>query len=276
MCVSSIIEHQSKLENLTCVVFLIASVSSFHLSPLQFVTRIGVSEFLGYLATYDASFTNYGDDGYGYDQLPECYQSDNGYLGLDCSDSKFTLSYFDDQYCMARSGKVADNLNSVNKIISSYQSCTSISLNNGNGGGGNNQNLISSLIYYSTPCTSFDYSLCQDYYNFEERSNGVSRASGLSASSFSKVAKGSHQSWVTKLKYVIGGIFLLASFIMFTGILFTNRRRRRAMMMRKYRQAKRAKKEKERDGSSRRSSRSKSKRRSKSRTKSKEGEGIFT
>jgi hypothetical protein len=177
---------------------------------------------------------------------------------------------------MARSGKVADNLNSVNKIISSYQSCTSISLNNGNGGGGNNQNLISSLIYYSTPCTSFDYSLCQDYYNFEERSNGVSRASGLSASSFSKVAKGSHQSWVTKLKYVIGGIFLLASFIMFTGILFTNRRRRRAMMMRKYRQAKRAKKEKERDGSSRRSSRSKSKRRSKSRTKSKEGEGIFT
>mmetsp|Transcript_53108 Transcript_53108/g.128938 ORF Transcript_53108/g.128938 Transcript_53108/m.128938 type:complete len:419 (-) Transcript_53108:420-1676(-) len=245
----------------------------------SFVTTIGVSEFLGYLATYDANFPNNGnDDGYGYDGLPECYQSDSGYLGVDCSDSKFVLGYFDDQYCMARTGTVADNLNSVNSIVSNYQSCTAVTVNNNDGGdgnGGNQASLISSLLYYSTPCTSFDYNLCQDYYNFDERSNGVSRASGLSASSFSN-SVGSHQSWVTKLKYAIGGMFLLASFIMFTGILFTNRRRRRAMMMRKYRQAKRAKKEKERDGTSRKSSRSKSRRRSKSRSKKEEGDGIFT
>ena len=244
---------------------------------LQFVTTIGVSEFLGYVATYDSNFNYYGDDGYGYDNLPECYQGDNGYLGLDCSDGQFTLSYYDDQYCMARSGNVADYLSSVNKIMSNYQSCTSVSLNNDDANG-NSGSLISSLIYYSTPCTSFDYSICKDYYNFEERSSGVSRANGLTASSFSKVASGSHQSWVTKLKYVIGGLFLLASFIMFTGILFTNRRRRRAMMMRKYRQAKRAKKAKAkaRDSASRKSGRSSSKRRSKSRSKTKESDGVFT
>lgn len=189
----------------------------------------------------------------------------------------FTLAYYDDQYCMARTGNTADSLNGVNNLMSSYESCTSVYLNNddANGGGNNQGSLISSLIYYSSPCTSYDYSLCKDYYNFEERSNGVSRVNGLSTSSFSNAAAGGHQSWVTKLKYVIGGLFLLASFIMFTGILFTNRRRRRAMMMRKYRQAKKAKKDKGRDSGSRKS-RSDSKRRSKSKSRSKESDGVFT
>jgi len=87
---------------------------------------------------------------------------------------------------------------------------------------------------------------------------------------------GGYHSWVTKLKYVIGGGFLLASFIMFTGILFTNRRRRRAMMMRKYRQAKKAKRDKGRDSATRKSTRSSSKKRSKSKSREKANDGVLT
>jgi hypothetical protein len=89
------------------------------------------------------------------------------------------------------------------------------------------------------PCTSYDYQLCEDDTNFQSRSNNVSSSSGIIKSLSTGIAASSHHSWVTNLKYVIGGLFQVASFIMFTGILFTNRRRHRAIMMRKYRQAKR-------------------------------------
>ena len=29
---------------------------------------------------------NYDDDNYGFDNLPECYGGDNGYVGMGCSD----------------------------------------------------------------------------------------------------------------------------------------------------------------------------------------------
>ena len=220
------------------------------------------------LKSYDPNYVSY-DDGYTYDQLPTCTQSQNGYLGMDCSSGKFTINYFSDQYCMARTGKTYNKLTSINNIISTYETCTATSSDSGS-------SIISNLIYYSSPCTSSDYDVCSDDYNFNTRSNGVSSASSIPKGSWtSGLASRGHQTWVTKLKYVIGGLFLLASFIMFTGILFTNRRRRRAMMMRKYRQAKKAKKDKGRDGGSRKS-RSASKRRSKSKSRDKASEGVFT
>lgn len=233
----------------------------------QFVSTVGVSEFIYMLKSYDANFVSY-DDGYAYDQLPTCSQGSNGYLGMDCTDGQFTINYFNDQYCMARTGQTYNKLSNINNMMSTYESCTTSSSDGGS-------SLISNLVYYSSPCTSSDYDVCSDDYNFNTRSSGVSSASGIPKSWTSGLASGGHQTWVTKLKYVIGGLFLLASFIMFTGILFTNRRRRRAMMMRKYRQAKKAKKDKGRDGASRKS-RSASKRRSKSKSRDRASEGVFT
>lgn len=232
----------------------------------SFMTTTGVSEFLGNLEAYDQNF-NYDDDNFNYDEIPECYGGDNGYVGLDCSDGAFSLNYYNDQYCMSRTGETYDELKGINNIMNNYKSCSSAGGGNNNGDG---NSLIASLVYYSTPCQSYDYQLCTDDASFIARSNGVSSASGI-PKSWSSVNGGGHHSWVTKLKYVIGGGFLLASFIMFTGILFTNRRRRRAMMMRKYRQAKKAKRDK-----GNRKSRSGSKRRSKSKGRDKSGDGVFT
>lgn len=202
-----------------------------------------------------------------------CYQGNNGYIGLDCSGTGFALNYFNDQYCVSRTGNTYNKLSAVNKMMGNYESCNKA----WSYGDDTDYSLVHQLIYYSEPCTSYDYSVCRDSPYFEARSASSGhpgRRSSRSKSWSSRAYMGGHKTWVTKLKYVVGGLFLLASFIMFTGILFTNRRRRRAMMMRKYRQAKKAKREKGKDGASKKS-RSASKRRSKSRGREK-SEGVFT
>jgi hypothetical protein len=227
-----------------------------------------LSEFIYYLQTYDGSYSYQDDDGYyGINALPNCEGGDNGYLGLDCaSDGSFAINYFNDQYCLARTGNTYNSLKKINKSLKSYQSCYTGS------------DLVQNLVTYSEPCTSLDTNLCDDGSLFQQRSStsGAARTSAKKRWSSSKYM-GAHKSWVTKLKYVVGGLFLLASFIMFTGILFTNRRRRRAMMMRKYRQSKKDKSRRSRgDGASRKSSKSRSTKRSRSRGKEKVADGVMT
>ena len=217
------------------------------------------------MQTYDSNFNYNGDDTYGFDALPHCSQGNKGYIGLDCnSNDGFSISYFNDQYCVSRTGNVYNKLSSINKVINNYESC----MHAWSFGDDSDSSLVHKLVYYSEPCTSLDYNLCQDNAVFQTRSASVGKTT-RSRQGWASRSMGGHKSWVTKLKYVVGGLFLLASFIMFTGILFTNRRRRRAMMMRKYRQAKKAKREKQKDGSSKRSG-------SKPRSKSRNREGVFT
>jgi hypothetical protein len=238
------------------------------LSSVQYVTKNGVAEFIYYLQTYDANFNyNDDDDGYASDNLPNCEANDYGYMGLDCSsDGSFAINYYNDEYCVSRTGNQYNQLKNVNKEIGNYESCVGAY----SYGDDTDYSLVHNLLYYSEPCTSMDYSACEDSAAFDSRSSS-SGSGPRQNSSWSSAYMGGHKSWVTKLKYVVGGLFLLASFIMFTGILFTNRRRRRAMMMRKYRQAKKQKREKGGRDSSSRKSRSGSKRRSKSKSKDKDG-----
>jgi len=237
----------------------------------SYVTKFGVAEFVYYLQQFDA---NYANDDDGFDDLPNCEGGDNGYLGLGCDeDGGFAIHYFNDQYCVSRTGNTYDSLDGLNNVISNYKSCHQVSADGDGDGDDNDDGVMQKLVYYSEPCMSNDYPYCSDSYEYSQRASRSGFASVKTNKWSSRAAFGAHKSWVTKLKYVIGGLFLLSSFIMFTGILFTNRRRRRAMMMRKYRQAKREKRAKK-SGKSRSSSRRRSK--SKSKTKDRDDGGVLT
>jgi len=242
-----------------------------------------LSEFIYYLSQYDSNNpfgdnyvadddaaagdddAAYGDDGqYGgqdsYQDLPQCEQGENGYVGLGCADDgTFSLQYFQDEYCLQPAGQTYDRLKSLNRALKNYKSCSGIWYNDGSGNGG-------SLPYYlvsaADSCSSLDSGFCVDNSAMKDRRSNTN--SFLPRNHLS-----SGRTWVTKLKYATGGLLLLASFVMFTGILFTNRRRRRALMQRKYRQSRgdrsrrsksgRSKSKSRRDGeSSRKSSRSRS------------------
>lgn len=249
------------------------------LSYPQFVTKAGVSEFIYYMQSYDPNGGWSNDDGDGFGgEYPMCQSSNNNALGLTCaSDGSFALEYFSDSYCLTRTGQTYNQLYSLNQNLQTYSSCYNIySGNNGN-------SLVQYLISISDPCSALDSGLCTDNEAMQNRlsASATSKSTHFHSSAMSATGK----TWLTKLKYVVGGLLLLASFVMFTGILFTNRRRRRALMQRKYRQAKRSGEDR-----SRRSSRSKSKSRdgsrktrrsSKSReptrkSSERESEGVFT
>lgn len=228
-----------------------------------------MNDFLDYIGNYyQLSEDDYG----GY--YPVCGGNNNGRQlfgddgrklggaqGISCSnDGQFQIEEFYDNYCLARTGSVVNELQTFNKDISKM-SCVNVY-------GGNNRerreqegNIVQYLISISETCTSADSGFCQDSEAAEERHSHSGSSGGASVFKKHPMSAGG-KTWFTKLKYVTGGLLLLASFVMFTGILFTNRRRRRALMQRKYRQAKRnGRSGRSVDGRSRRSSRSASKHR---------------
>lgn len=174
---------------------------------------------------------------------------ENG-IGMTCaSDGSFALDYFSDSYCMQPKGSTYDQLQTLNSNMKTYTNCQNVYQY----GDQNGNVLVPYLMSISYPCDSMVSGLCPDNEAAELRHSLAGNSGGTGIHFPSKRSPG-RQTWLTKLKYVAGGLLLLASFVMFTGILFTNRRRRRALMQRKYRQARRSG-----DDRSRRSSRSKSK-----------------
>ena len=174
---------------------------------------------------------------------------ENG-VGMTCaSDGSFALEYFSDSYCMEPSGSTYDQLQTLNSNMNTYTNCQNVYQYGDQYG----NVLVPYLMSVSYPCTSLVSGLCADSAAAETR-HEIASSNGGGMISISRKSSSGRQTWLTKLKYVAGGLLLLASFVMFTGILFTNRRRRRALMQRKYRQARRSG-----DDRSRRSSRSKSK-----------------
>mmetsp|Transcript_12406 Transcript_12406/g.16295 ORF Transcript_12406/g.16295 Transcript_12406/m.16295 type:complete len:386 (+) Transcript_12406:282-1439(+) len=240
----------------------------------SFVTKSSVNDFIDYISNY----YTFAEDEYG-GYYPSCGGGQNNNnqgdeddkrnleaaKGISCgSDASFQIEQFDDNYCLASTGNVINSLDYLNKDFSNMN-CLNVYGDNGNRRKMENGNIVQYLISISETCSSWDSGLCTDSESSEERHGH----SGSASSSFLKHSGGTGQTWFTKLKYVSGGLLLLASFVMFTGILFTNRRRRRALMQRKYRQAKRGgRSSRSVDGRSRRSSRSASKARDSSSRKS--------
>lgn len=194
---------------------------------------------------------------------------ENG-IGLGCADDgTFSLQYFDDQYCLKPSGKTYDKLNSLNRALKTYKNCAGIYYSgNGNNDG---KTLPYYLISASESCSSLDSGFCVD--------NSAMKGRRSHSSSYTAMSRnfGGGKSWVTKLKYATGGLLLVASFVMFTGILFTNRRRRRALLQRKYRQSRSDRKIKSKS-SSRSKSKSRDRKSSRSRSRAKtsgDGDGVL-
>lgn len=260
----------------------------------SFVTTVGLSEFIGWLQDWDtySPFSNDdgNDDGYGgwdIDELPLCEQGNNGgYVGLGCnSDGTFSINTFSDQYCLSSTG-IYDTLSQLNYKLKTYKNCRGLDSLDGGGDDDGNQNsgdgdsdLSKTLIYYAQSCSNVDSSLCKDDSTMEARRSDTGRWRSGRGSSSSKA----HKSWTTKVKYGMGGILLVSSLVMFTGILFTNRRRRKALMQRKFRQSSSRRSGSKSQRSSRsgsKAARSRSSKRSKSRpresTKDKDDGGVYT
>ena len=227
--------------------------------PRQYVTQDGLSEFAYTMETYDgyspitSSYT--GD-------LPMCEQGNDGYyLSVGCAaDGSFTIDEFSDAYCLQRVGTY-QYLNDINKIFKSYfSSCYGIYSGNTDESVG--YSAAGALISGSKACAAADSHLCQDTERINDASGGMNAlaSAGHSIANFNVA---------NKAKYALGTLCLIGSLFMFLGILFTNRRKRRAMMHRKMRasRSKRSGSKSRRSSSRAKSSSKTSSSRSKSRSR---------
>lgn len=209
----------------------------------QFVTQDGLAEFAYIMGQYDQNSPINKNDA---EDLPECEAGNNGYyLSVGCaSDGSFTIENFSDAYCLERVSTY-DYLSDINKIFKySFSGCYDIY---------NSQydqyvkySTAGALVSYGKACTALDSPLCTSTSRIDKVS--TNKVGGLQNSVSHTI---SNFNIANKAKYAMGTLCLIGSLFMFLGILFTNRRKRRAMMHRKLRAAKR---ERARRGSSGRSS----------------------
>lgn len=224
---------------------------------------------VGFFSTLDSVYSNNNyvtyNDVY---NLPNCVYDNGYYYDIGCDNQGgFVLAKFSDQYCMVPVS-TSNSLNSLNDGIQNMGSkCLSCSDSSGAA-------ICSTLIGYSESCSPLDNAMCGDEdgsksYTYKQTSTGTASAS---ASQLSSQLEGVGNT----VKYALGSCFLLASFIMFLGILMMNRRKRRYNLNRKFRQSARSRsRSKSRTRSSSRT-RSQSQSRSKSQDRKQTEEGVYT
>jgi hypothetical protein len=147
-------------------------------------------------------------------------------------DGSFVLAKFEDQYCQTPTGGISNTLDRLNKKIKKLANVCESAYD----AGGNF--VLGDLLQYSESCLPLDNVMCGDdngskMATYKSNSSGHSLSSDMSsqlASSLKRIGK--------TVKYALGSCFLLASFIMFLGILMMNRRKRRANLNHKFREGK--------------------------------------
>ena len=157
-----------------------------------------------------------------------CEKGNNGYyLSVGCSsDGTFTIDEFSDQYCLQRAGTYS-YLSDVNKIFANYfHSC--YKLYSSKTDASVMYSTAGALVAGSKSCSALDNNLCQNTERIALQGKTVST---LSSAGHTFI----NFDIANRAKYLLGSLCLIGSVFMFLGILFTNRRKRRAMMQRKMR-----------------------------------------
>lgn len=191
------------------------------------MTKSGVAEF-AYTMGYYSYNSPISENDVG--SLPVCEEDGNGYyMSVGCSSTgAFTIDRFSDAYCLQyydtydylSNFNSAMKSNNLNKCYNAYSSSTDESPYS---------SLSAYMIPYSGSCSAAESQYCttNDFVKKAGSSSGFQSSSGFTS--------GQNLSLTNKLKYGLGATMLLGSVIMFFGILFTNRRKRRALMHRKFR-----------------------------------------
>lgn len=206
--------------------------------------------------------------------LPLCeYDGSGYYYGVGCSSSgTFTVDRFTDAYC-TQYYDTYDKLSNLNYALKSLSKCYYIYSSRTDEDP--SYSLANYLISESKACSSDESSYCTT-------SKFISNSGSYASSQpiyYNTKKQSTLSSLTDKLKYSLGTAMLVGSVIMFVGILFTNRKKRRAMMHGKFKDKSQSRTKSRSKSSSgkKRASSSSQKRSSTSRGKSVPvDDGIFT
>ena len=209
----------------------------------QFTTKNGIYGFLSNLEGYD-EYPLYSDDDDYFNEgnFPMCEADQNGYYtSIGCSESgELTIDQFSDQYCL-QYVSTFKTMNTITNRINNYKNChQTYSSRNGNSP---EYSAIGYLLAYSETCNQLDTPYCYDIDGSKTKS-----LKQTSDGAFTNIKHYAGQTFASKMKYVLGCFFVISSFVMFIGILFTNRRKRRAMLRRHFRKKSMDKRQRGRSG----------------------------
>lgn len=202
------------------------SCSTAHFKE-SLMTKGGVAEFAYDMGYYSSNSPISEDDA---EYMPICEEDGNGYyLSVGCSSSGgFSVDRYTDAYCLQKYDTYEElsNFNSaltnnnLNKCFIAYDPYSDESAYN---------SLSHYLVPNSAGCSSTESMHCtsSEFVSSAGSSGGFQKSNSFKSQEV--------LSLTNKLKYGMGGVMLGGSVIMFFGILFTNRRKRRALMHRKFR-----------------------------------------